>query len=106
MKEISQPRYIIPCVAFDRPITPYLLQIVTDQKDHYATDMFTEETVHIIKNHNVSKPLFIYLAHQAVHTGNNDSPLQAPEELVEVKQGSFSFIFKRSGEKRVKHCTI
>jgi hypothetical protein len=57
---------------------------VKDQEDHYATDMFTDETVHIIEKHNTSKPLFIYLAHQAVHTANSDSPLQAPEELIKV----------------------
>ena len=46
--------------------------------------MFTQETVNIIKNHNVSNPLFIYLAHQAVHTGNKEVPLQAPNELIKV----------------------
>ena len=57
-------------------------KIVKDQKGHYATDMFTDETVHIIEKHNTSKPLFIYLAHQAVHTGNSNSPLQAPKDLI------------------------
>ena len=64
------------------------LQVVKDQKGHYATDMFTDEAVHIIEHHSTSKPLFLYLAHQAVHTGNPDAPLQAPEELIEVKQRS------------------
>ena len=47
--------------------------------------MFTQETVNIIKHHDVSKPLFVYLAHQAVHTGNDQAPLQAPARLIKVK---------------------
>lgn len=50
--------------------------------------MFTKETVHIIENHDEEKPLFIYLAHQAVHTGNPDDPLQAPSKLIKVKKKS------------------
>ena len=33
----------------------------------YSTTAFSEEAVSIIKNHDVSKPLFLYLAYQAVH---------------------------------------
>ena len=48
----------------------------------YATDIFTEEAVKAINLHNTTnsmQPLFLYLAHLAVH-----SPLQAPEEIIEM----------------------
>lgn len=48
----------------------------------YATDLFTEEAVSTISKHNESQPLFLYLAHLAVHSANTYSPLQAPKEVV------------------------
>ncbi|KAL9904854.1 LOW QUALITY PROTEIN: arylsulfatase B [Glossina fuscipes fuscipes] len=48
----------------------------------YATDVFTDEAVRIIKCHDESKPLFLLISHLAVHTGKNKNPLQAPEEEV------------------------
>ena len=52
------------------------------------TDLFTEEGVDIISHHNVSEPLFLYLSHLAVHSGNPSSPLQAPTNVV----NKFSYI--------------
>ncbi|RXG73269.1 Arylsulfatase B [Armadillidium vulgare] len=49
----------------------------------YATDLFTEEGVKIINEHNPSVPLFLYLPHLATHVGNDDDPLQAPVEAVQ-----------------------
>lgn len=48
----------------------------------YATDIFTEEAVKAIHN-NENQPLFLYLAHLAVHSANTYSPLQAPKEIVD-----------------------
>ena len=48
----------------------------------YATDLFTKEAEKIIKNHKTKKPLFLYLAHLAVHSANTYSPLQAPEDAI------------------------
>ena len=52
----------------------------------YATDIFTTEAVGIIRDHSRAtnevtrqqedKPLFLYLAHLAVHSANTYSPLQ------------------------------
>ena len=45
-------------------------------KGHYSTDLLTEKSINIIKDHSKSAsqtPLFLYLPYQAVH-----SPLQAP----------------------------
>ncbi|KAL9955594.1 hypothetical protein ACROYT_G036936 [Oculina patagonica] len=49
---------------------------------HYSSDLFTEKAVDIIKNHNSSTPLFLYLPYQAVHSANYIQPLQAPPDIV------------------------
>ena len=49
----------------------------------YATDIFTEEAVKAIEKSD-DKPLFLYLAHLAVHSANTYSPLQAPAEIVKL----------------------
>lgn len=49
---------------------------------NYSTDLFTNEAVKIIQNHNNSNPLFLYLAHLAPHAGTYEDPLQAPEEEI------------------------
>ncbi|EEB19395.1 arylsulfatase B precursor, putative [Pediculus humanus corporis] len=49
---------------------------------YYTTDLFTNEAVKVIKGHDSNKPLFLYLAHLATHSGNKYSPLQAPAETV------------------------
>nr|XP_002733876.1 PREDICTED: arylsulfatase B-like [Saccoglossus kowalevskii] len=41
----------------------------------YSTHIFTNEALNIIENHDVSKPMFLYLPYQAVH-----GPLQVPEK--------------------------
>lgn len=58
------------------------LDIERDLHGKYTTDVITEEAVKIIKNHNESKPLFLYLPHVAVHSANPYNPLPAPDEIV------------------------
>lgn len=50
-------------------------------KGIYSTTLFTDKVKDIIKTHNKDKPLFIYLAYQAVH-----SPLQVPRFYVDVNE--------------------
>uniref|UniRef100_A0A1B0FLM3 Sulfatase N-terminal domain-containing protein n=1 Tax=Glossina morsitans morsitans TaxID=37546 RepID=A0A1B0FLM3_GLOMM len=52
----------------------------------YTTDLVTEESIRVITNHNVSEPLFLYVAHAAVHSGNPYNPLSAPDETVAKMQ--------------------
>ena len=64
------------------------METAWEQDGHYATDVFTNVTVDIIKSHNKSSPLFLYVAHAAVHAGNVGKPLEAPQEIV----NKFSYI--------------
>lgn len=53
-----------------------------DAKGKYSTTLFTEEAVKLIREHDTSRPMFMYLAHLAPHTGNDYDPLQAPDEEI------------------------
>ncbi|XP_043286071.1 arylsulfatase B isoform X2 [Venturia canescens] len=59
------------------------LEPAWDLHGRYSTDVFTGEAIKIINNHNTSDPLFLYLAHTAVHSGNPYNPLPAPDDVVE-----------------------
>ncbi|XP_022805641.1 arylsulfatase B-like [Stylophora pistillata] len=60
------------------------LKPVKNESGHYNTELFTTLAEKLINEHNVSKPLFLYIAHQAVHSGNIEEPLQAPQRLVDA----------------------
>ncbi|XP_005101283.1 arylsulfatase I [Aplysia californica] len=49
----------------------------------YSTEIFTQRAETVIHQHNQSKPLFLYLAHQAVHAGNAGDPIQVPQKYVD-----------------------
>ena len=38
--------------------------------------------MNLINSHDTSKPLFLYLAHEAVHSALAHEPLEAPGELI------------------------
>ena len=48
----------------------------------YSTELFTTVAIDIIQSHDASKPLYLYLPYQAVHSANKIQPLQAPENLI------------------------
>lgn len=52
----------------------------------YSSELFTEKAVEVIQKHDPSKPLFLYLPYQAVHSANYIQPLQAPPD--EIKKFS------------------
>lgn len=54
-----------------------------DLHGQYTTDVYTEESVKIIKEHNKTRPLFLYLAHLAPHTGNFYNFLAAGDQMVQ-----------------------
>ncbi|XP_072172237.1 arylsulfatase I-like [Diadema setosum] len=50
----------------------------------YSTEIFTSEAQDIIKSHNSSEPMFLYLAHQAVHAGvYGNHLLEAPHKYIQ-----------------------
>lgn len=52
--------------------------VYTDAYQNYSTFLFTQRAIDVVKAHNKSKPLFMYLAYQAVH-----APTQAPSYYVD-----------------------
>ncbi|CAG2103241.1 unnamed protein product, partial [Medioppia subpectinata] len=57
---------------------------LTDYEGIYATDIYTNKAIDIINGRsNLTKPLFLYLAHQSVHSGNTRQPLQAPQQYID-----------------------
>ncbi|XP_063225571.1 arylsulfatase B-like [Bacillus rossius redtenbacheri] len=48
----------------------------------YATDLYADEAARLIRDHDPRRPLFLYLAHLAPHTGNPRRPFQAPDDEV------------------------
>ena len=64
----------------------HTFQPVWTEWGQYSTDMFTERAIDIIKKHDPSKPLFLYLPYQAVHSANYIQPIQAPPD--EIKKFS------------------
>lgn len=58
------------------------MQSITDMVGQYSTELFADEAAKIILKHNASKPLFLYVAYQAVHSANSYDTLQAPPKYV------------------------
>jgi arylsulfatase A-like enzyme len=48
------------------------------EEEGYSTELLGQEAVKILREHDLSKPLFLYVAFNATH-----APLQAPKEYVE-----------------------
>ncbi|CAL1279724.1 unnamed protein product [Larinioides sclopetarius] len=55
---------------------------VKNVKGKYATQLFTEKAEEIILKHDTSKPMFMYFAHLAAHSGNSYQKSQAPGDVV------------------------
>ncbi|XP_055316309.1 arylsulfatase I isoform X3 [Sitodiplosis mosellana] len=55
------------------------MDVAYDLHGQYTTDIITNESVRIVRSHNTSIPLFLYIAHAAVHSGNPYNPLPAPD---------------------------
>ena len=70
------PVWLSKCVCF-------YLQVVYNETGTYGTDLFTREADKVLNDHDGSKPLFLYFAQQAVHVGNKNNPLQAPQKYLD-----------------------
>lgn len=49
---------------------------------HYTTDLITDEAVELIRQHEQHSPMFLYVAHLAVHSANDYQFLEAPEYVI------------------------
>lgn len=58
------------------------MEAAWDLHGEYSTDVFTREALRLIDRHDPGRPMFLYLAHAAVHSGNPYNPLPAPDEEV------------------------
>lgn len=54
----------------------------------YSTDLYTRKTLEIIKKHDKSRPLFLYLSQIAPHAGSKYDYLQTPIE----EENKYSYI--------------
>ena len=61
------------------------MEVNWDDYGEYATDLFSKRAEEIIKTHDQHEnvPLFLYVAHLAVHSANFFNPLQAPKAVVQ-----------------------
>lgn len=50
---------------------------------HYSTTLLTDKAIEYVENYDSKDPIFMYLAHEAPHTGNEDDPMQAPQEVID-----------------------
>lgn len=59
------------------------MSVAFDLHGKYVTDVLAKESVRLVENHNTEQPLFLYVAHAAVHSGNPYEPIRAPDETIE-----------------------
>jgi hypothetical protein len=53
-----------------------------DLVGRYSTEVFTEEAVRVIHEHDATQPMFLYMAHAAVHGSHVGRRLEAPQDTV------------------------
>ncbi|KAG7198408.1 hypothetical protein KM043_005796 [Ampulex compressa] len=71
------------------------LEPAWDLHGEYSTDVFTKEAVRLIDAHNSSQPMFLYLSHAAVHSGNPYNPLPVPDQEVAKFNNIFDYYRRR-----------
>ena len=56
---------------------------LSEYEGQYSTEFYTKKAADLILNHKQDKPLFLYLAHTAVHVGNGYQLLEAPRKYID-----------------------
>ncbi|XP_034183230.2 arylsulfatase B isoform X1 [Osmia lignaria lignaria] len=76
------------------------LTVAWETQGKYSTDLFTNEAVRLIKEHDTNQPMFLYLAHLAPHKGNPNQLLRASDKDI----AKFSYIL--DPERRIQAAVI
>lgn len=76
------------------------LTVAWDTVGKYSTDLFTNEAIRLINEHDTDRPMFLYLAHLAVHKGNEEQLFRAPDEEI----AKFSYIL--DPERRIQAAVV
>ncbi|CAG2171308.1 unnamed protein product [Oppiella nova] len=59
------------------------MDLITNASGVYSTHYFTDRCRHVIDNHNQSKPLFLYMPYQSLHSAALNRTLEAPQEYID-----------------------
>jgi len=57
--------------------------LVWNETGHYSTKLYNNRVQEIVADHDPEQPMFLYMAHQAVHSGVGGAPLEAPQEYID-----------------------
>ncbi|CAG2176274.1 unnamed protein product, partial [Oppiella nova] len=60
------------------------MDVITNASGVYSTHYFTDRCLHIINEHNLSEPLFLYVPHQSVHSSGFNFTLEVPQEYIDM----------------------
>jgi hypothetical protein len=66
------------------------LNVSWAENGRYATDVFTQEAVRLISEHDTNRPLFLLVSHLAVHSAREKQLLEVPD--LEEALTKFSYI--------------
>lgn len=59
------------------------MTVAENYSEMYNTELFTRKAIDVIEKHDPTQPLYLYVAHTAVHSANPSDPLQAPQYLID-----------------------
>lgn len=62
----------------------------------YATDLFTQHALKVIKRHDATTPLYLHLSYPNTHCSNSYDPLQAPSHYVRKFESHLPNVTRRT----------
>lgn len=54
-----------------------------ETRGNYSTILITDKAIDYVEKYDSKQPMFMYMAHEAPHTANEDDPMQAPPEVID-----------------------
>lgn len=72
-------------------------------KREYATDLFTNEAIKIIENHELPRPLYLQISHLAVHAPIEQPDDSSRDEIVQIREPNRrKYASKEKKEKKIE----